>query len=365
MGVLVFNPGSTTLKVALWFEDGKLRDEHTFETWDLGEAARTYLRHLDPTVTAIGCRVVHGGNRFSEPILVTPDSIRQIDALGELAPLHNYGAAAVLRACFELAPQLPVVAVFDTAFHQTLPEVARTYAIPYQLAETESIQRYGFHGLSHQTACQILATELEKQGRKNSRLITCHLGGGASICAIKDGKSIDTSMGFSPLEGIMMATRSGDLDPGVILYLLRKGWTLEQLERTLNHESGLQGISGLSIDPRVLFQAADEGNPRAALALHVFTYRIAKTIASYMVPLQGVDGISFSGGIGENSARIRETICQQLQYLGIEIDQESNQANHQGAPFAFNTSTSAAGLWVIPNNEAEHIAKLTQQTLAL
>ncbi|MEI6478359.1 MAG: acetate/propionate family kinase [bacterium] len=357
MAVLVFNPGSTTLKASTVYPDGGIKSSQTIETWDLGTAAREILADLDPEVTAIGCRVVHGGREFIEPIRVDSSVIEKIRALGELAPLHNFGAAAVLEACLKLAPQLPVIAVFDTSFHATLPEVARTYALPYELAENEDLYRYGFHGISHQAAGHALTELLQNEGRPALRLVTCHLGGGASLCAILDGKSIDTTMGMTPMEGLVMATRSGDLDPGIMLHLLKKGWKTEDLERTLNQESGLLGVSGISNDPRPIIQAAQEGNQRAALAIELYTYRIAKGIAALAVPLGGIDGISFGGGVGQNSAFIREKVCQQLHFLGVSLDQLANNSGEPISPLRIHATNSNIGIWAIPTHEEGSIAQ--------
>ncbi len=364
MAILVLNPGSTTLKASLIHDDGTVSSYPTIETWDLGAAARGLLAELDPSVTAIGCRVVHGGRNFTEPTLVTPDVICTIEALGELAPLHNYGAAAVLKACLELAPNLPTVAVFDTAFHAHLPAVAHTYALPYELTEREGIVRYGFHGVAHESTSKTLAKLLLEEGKSEKRIITCHLGGGDSLCAILDGKSVDTTMGFTPLEGVMMATRSGDIDPDILFFLTNKGWDTQHLQHMLNSESGLLGVSGLSVDPRVLIEASSQGNERATLAIDLFTYRISKSIAALSVPLSGIDGISFSGGIGQHSAYIREKICQPLSYLGIILDQTANYSGEFDHPVKLNSEQSSVSIWSVPSNEEQSIAQTVTQLLA-
>ncbi|MBU6389072.1 acetate/propionate family kinase [Patescibacteria group bacterium] len=364
MAVLVLNPGSTTLKAAVVLADGSVRSHQSRETWDLGQAAREILGLLDSDVTAIGCRVVHGGQYFTEPTRVTPEVIDRIRELGDLAPLHNYGAAAVLRTCAELAPSLPVVAVFDTAYHTTLPPMARTYGIPYQLAETEGLYRYGFQGTVHQANVTAVALALEKDQRPNRRIISVHLGGGCSLCAALDGRSMDTTMGVTPLEGVMMATRSGDIDPGMLFHLMRKGWTPERVEKMLNQESGLRGVSGVSDDPRALFAAADTGNARAALAIDLYCYRIAKSIAAYTVPLGGVDGIAFSGGIGQHSGRIRQQVCDQLTHLGVGLDHQINGATDNPiTPTGLHRSESSVGVYAVPANEEVIIAKITDGLL--
>lgn len=358
MAVLVLNPGSTTLKAAIVSDDGTILSHSTLETWDLGQAAHTVLDALDVEISSIGCRVVHGGRQFSKPTLVTDEVIQAIQDLGELAPLHNYGAAAVLRTCMERLPQIPIIAVFDTAFHRTIPAVAHQYALPPDITEREGLYRYGFHGIVHQATSRTLTEKLREIGHATARVITCHLGGGASACAIKDGQSVDTSMGFSPLEGLVMATRTGTIDAGILLHLLKKGWDHDSLEHLLNTESGLLGVSGLSTDPRVLLAASDQGNERAKLAMELYTYRVAKEIAALTVPLGGLDALAFSGGIGQNSATTREMICNQLNHLGIILDQASDYAGEPTAPRCISPASSAVSVWTIPSMEELVIAQL-------
>lgn len=362
MAILVFNPGSTTLKTATITGGQNITHHETIETWDLGVAARTVLSSVADDVTAIGCRVVHGGREFTTPCKVTPEIIASIEKLGEIAPLHNYGAAAVLRACLEVTAHIPVVAVFDTAFHSTMPPVAHNYALPQTLVEAEGIYRYGFHGIVHQANAEKLTELLTASNRSSSRLISCHLGGGASICAIQDGRSVDTTMGFTPLEGLMMATRSGDVDPGVLLHLLHKGWTEESLRDLLNQQSGLLGVSGISNDPRPILAASAEGNAQASLAIELYTYRIAKQIAALTIPLGGLDGLAFSGGVGQNSAAIRERICNYLGHLGVQLNADANYSGDIIRPL--HNEQSPVGIWALASSEEHLIAELTEKALA-
>jgi acetate kinase len=296
--VLVVNAGSVSLKLSAVGPDGE-----TTKVSSLAEAP--------DDVEAVAHRVVHGGSRFREPVLVDDAVELELAGLTELAPLHNAPALAAIREARHAFPQLPQVAVFDTAFHRTIPDRASTYALPLELREL-GIRRFGFHGLSVQWASEQVPVP---------RLVVCHLGGGCSVTAVRDGRSVDTTMGFTPLEGVPMATRAGSVDPGALVYLLRHHLSVESLDFALEHESGLAGLSGLSGDVREL-QGSDQ--PRARLALDVFTYRIATAVGAMAVALDGLDALVFTAGIGEHSASVREAVCSRLEFLGVELDPSAN-----------------------------------------
>ena len=311
-------------------------------------------------INAVGHRVVHGGEQFNSSVLITDEVIRKIEDCIELAPLHNPPNLAGIRAISELLPEVPQVAVFDTAFHQTMPEHAYMYGIPYSLYTKYAIRRYGFHGTSHRyvsrRACEFLGMDYE-----NTKIITAHIGNGASITAIENGKSIDTSMGFTPIEGLLMGTRSGDVDLGIVTFLMEK----EQLGASavsalFNKHSGVLGLSGLSSDMRDIENAVAEGNERAKLALDVYEYRIKKYIASYVGALNGVDVIVFTGGVGENQACTRQAVCDGLSYLGLQIDPEINARTH-GKETVLSTPDSKVKVVVIPTDEEYMIASDTME----
>ncbi|EPJ5578580.1 acetate/propionate family kinase [Citrobacter farmeri] len=278
-------------------------------------------------IEGVGHRVAHGGESFKDSVRVTDESLAEIERLAELAPLHNPVNLLGINVFRQLLPNVPSVAVFDTAFHQTLEEPAYIYPLPWRYYAEFGIRRYGFHGTSHK---YVSATLAEKLGVPLSalRVVCCHLGNGSSICAIKGGKSVNTSMGFTPQSGVMMGTRSGDIDPSILPWVAqRENMTPQQLNHLLNNESGLLGVSGVSHDYRDVEQAADGGNPRATLALSLFAERIRATIGSYIMQMGGLDALVFTGGIGENSARARAAVCQNLHFLGLAIDEEKNQRN--------------------------------------
>lgn len=333
MNILVLNPGSSTLKFALGDESGTI--EHARMT----EATAEVLRKFAGRIDAVGCRVVHGGSRFVQPTIVDDAVLDGIRELSALAPLHNPLAVEVIEEVRRSLPRVPIVAVFDTAFHQTMPPVASTYAVPPELG----VRRYGFHGISYAYIASRIHVE---------RLIACHLGNGASVCAMRDGKSVDTSMGLTPMEGLVMGTRAGDLDPGVILHLLRRGVDVDDL---LNHRSGLLGLSGTSGDVRTLQESND---PRAALALEVFAYRVSKYVGAYAAVLGGVDALVFTAGIGEHSAPMRARICAPLAHLGIALDDALNRAAAKG------DRAIGAKVWVIPTHEELEIARAVAAALA-
>ncbi len=316
------------------------------------------------TIEAVGFRVVHGGGLYSEPTLVTTTVLDEVTAFENLAPLHIPAEVAAIRQIQLLVPKTPIVAVFDSAFHQTLPPVAYTYALPVEVSDLHRLRRYGFHGISHSYVSSRLISHL---GRPSSgtKVITCHLGNGASICAVRDGQSIDISMGFTPLEGLVMGTRSGDIDAGLVLYLIRAvGMTPHEVDELLNEKSGMFGISDLSADVRILEQAAIDGNKRAELSLDVFAYRAAKYIAAFAAALDGLDSIAFTGGIGEHSISMRHRICSRLGFFGLRIEAELNNSAVGGADAIISAEDSLIQTWVIPTNEEEHIASSTYRLLS-
>ena len=275
-------------------------------------------------VGAVGHRVVHGGEKFTSSCLINDESMKAIEECNDLAPLHNPAHLIGIRACQELMPGVPMVAVFDTAFHQTMPDVAYTYGIPYEYYEKYKVRRYGFHGTSHSYVSKRTA-EIVGKPYDQMKIIVCHLGNGASISAVNCGKSVDTSMGLTPLEGLVMGTRSGDLDPAIIDFVGKKeGLSLDEMNEVLNKKSGMLGISGVSSDGRDLEAAAETGNKRAQLALDVFDYRVIKYIGAYAAAMNGVDAIAFTAGIGENNIKMRKDVCSSLTYLGVKLDEEKN-----------------------------------------
>ena len=314
-------------------------------------------------IDAVGCRVVHGGAKFVKPARVTVSMLNELRALKELAPLHNPVDVAVIEQVQRSLPETPVFAIFDTSFHHTLPEVAFTYALPFDLSTRYSLRRYGFHGISHAYVSRLLIEHMGR-GPEGTRIITCHLGNGASVCALRDGQSVDISMGLTPMEGLVMGTRSGDVDPGLILYLLRAtGLTASDVHDLLNHQSGLLGLSGVSGDVRVLEQAAAEGHKRAEVALALFAYRTCKYIGAFAAALEGLDAIAFAGGIGEHSASMRSRICERLHFLGIHIDNGRNGAAIGSRPMKISAANSPVEVWVIPTNEEQEIAQTTYEQI--
>jgi len=324
-----------------------------------------YLKEqsLDKDIMAIGHRVVHGGEVYSAPTLLTDDVIQSISSLSSLAPLHNPANLIGVAATQAAFPDLPQVAVFDTAFHQTMPEHAFLYAIPYDLYKKHGLRRYGFHGTSHYYVAKQAADMLNKSVEKTN-VITAHLGNGCSITAIKNGQSVDTSMGLTPLEGVVMGTRSGDIDPGLLLHLINElGYSVEQVNTLLNKESGLQGLSMMSNDCRTLEGAVlDESNSQATLAMDVFCYRIAKTIASYAAALSSLDALVFTGGIGENSSYVREQVVNRLSLLNFDIDDQQNTACRFGQSGNISSAQSRP-CFVIATDEEWVIAEQTQHIL--
>ena len=311
-------------------------------------------------VDAIGHRIVHGGEKFASSAVITDEMIATVEECNDLAPLHNPANLIGIRACQELMPGVPMVAVFDTAFHQTMPDVAYTYGIPYEYYEKYKVRRYGFHGTSHSYVSKRTA-EIVGKPYDQMKIIVCHLGNGASISAVNCGKSVDTSMGLTPLEGLVMGTRSGDLDPAIIDFVGKKeGLSLDEMNEVLNKKSGMLGISGVSSDGRDLEAAAETGNKRAQLALDVFDYRVIKYIGAYAAAMNGVDAIAFTAGIGENNIKMRKDVCSSLTYLGVKLDEEKN--NVRGEERIISADDSKVQVLLVPTNEELTIAR---ETLAL
>lgn len=313
-------------------------------------------------ITAVGHRIVQGGARFSKSELVTAEVIEGIRDLIPLAPLHNAGHVQAIEACLEVfGDKIPQVVVFDTAFHSTMPPKAYIYPLPYEYYEKYHIRRYGFHGTSHRYVSNRYA-ELTGKSLEGTKIISCHLGNGSSITAIQDGKVIDTSMGLTPLDGFMMGTRCGTLDPSVVTYIEEKeNLTPQQMSDILNKKSGLLGISGVSSDDRDVTKAADEGNERAILAHDILQYEIKKFIGGYYVALGGCDAMIFTAGLGENQAHHREAICEQLACFGVKIDKEINAQTVGGKEAKISTDDSKIDVYVIPTNEELVIARDTQE----
>ena len=308
-------------------------------------------------VNAVGHRIVHGGEKFASSVVITDEVLEAVAQCNDLAPLHNPANLIGINACKELMPGVPMVAVFDTAFHQTMPEKAYLYGLPYEYYENYKVRRYGFHGTSHsfvsKETARFLGMDLE-----NSKIIVCHLGNGASISAVKDGKCVDTSMGLTPLEGLVMGTRSGDIDPAIMEYIAKKeNLDIAGVMNVLNKKSGLEGISGLSSDFRDLTAGAKEGNKRAIAAIEVFCYRVAKYVGSYVAAMNGVDAIAFTAGIGENVGLVREKVCSYLGYLGITLDAEANAKS--GDDCVISAADSKVKVAVIPTNEELAICRET------
>ena len=309
-------------------------------------------------ISAVGHRVVHGGEKYKESVVINDEVKANIEECFKLAPLHNPANMIGIKACEELMPNTPMVAVFDTAFHGTMPEDAYLYALPYELYEKDGIRKYGFHGTSHKYVSQTCA---EVMGRdiKDLKIITCHLGNGASLCAVKNGVSVDTSMGFTPLEGVAMGTRCGNIDPAIVTFLMKEeGLSVDEVNDLLNKKSGVLGISGISSDFRDIEDAAfNKGNRRAQLALRIFEYKIRTTIGAYAAAMGGVDAIVFTAGVGENGPETREKCLEGLEFLGVEIDKEAN--NVRGKIREISKAGCNVKAFVIPTNEELVIARDT------
>ena len=308
-------------------------------------------------ISAIGHRLVHGGEKINKSVIITDEVVEVLKECIDLAPLHNPAGIIGIEACKKVMPGKPMVGVFDTAFHQTMPKERYIYPIPFEYYEKYGIRKYGFHGTSHMYVSQRLA-EIVKKDAKDLKIVTCHLGQGSSICAVKGGESVDTSMGLTPLAGIPMVTRSGDLDPSVVTFLMKKeGWTAEEVENVLNKKSGVQGISGLAPDFREIEAASYTDNERAFIAIEKFKYEIASYIAKYAVAMNGIDYIVFTGGVGENQINIRKGICEKLEFMGVKIDVDAN--NMRGEEKEISAPDSKIKVYVVPTNEELMIAKET------
>jgi len=390
MKILVLNSGSSSLKYKLfdmheekpllsgeidgigldrcvfrieYYEDGKeKKDQEKLLVNDHVDAVMLALKSLKQKkvikeyseITGTGHRVVHGGEHYSKPILIDRKVINTIRDMYDMAPLHNPHNLAGILACRKMLSQTPQVAVFDTAFHQTLAPQAYLYALPYELYKKHKIRRYGFHGTSHKYVSE---QAIKLLGKKESRIITCHLGNGASLAAVKNNESVDTSMGFTPLEGLIMGTRTGSIDPAIPIYLIRdKGMKPGQVDNLLNKESGLMGVSGITRDVRDLHKAALKGNKRAELALQMFARRAAFYIGGYIALLGGLDALVFTAGIGEGAWFVRRDICKYFEHLGIKIDVEANKKDNT----IISKPSSKIKVFVIPTNEELQIARETK-----
>ncbi|ARI76796.1 acetate kinase [Halobacillus mangrovi] len=346
-------------------EVGEEKDKTITDIPDHGEAVRLLLDKLTANgiiesldeINGVGHRVVHGGERFSESVLITDEVIQEIEEVSDLAPLHNPANLTGIRAFREVLPNVPHVAVFDTAFHQSMPEQSYLYSLPYEYYEKYGIRKYGFHGTSHKYVSE-RAAEMLGRPVEQLRILSCHLGNGASIAAIEGGKSIDTSMGFTPLAGVTMGTRSGNIDPALIPFIMEKtGKTANEVMNVLNKESGMLALSGFSSDLRDIEERASEGDERAELALEVFAARIHKYIGSYAARMHGIDAIVFTAGVGENSTSIRERVLKGLEFMGVYWDPSLNQV--RGKEAFVNYPHSPVKVMIIPTNEEVMIARDT------
>ena len=310
----------------------------------------------------IGHRVVHGGEKFSKPVIITDEVIEEIKQCSELAPLHNPAAILGIEACKKVAPNIKMVAVFDTAFHQTMEKDKYIYPIPYEYYEKYKIRKYGFHGTSHQYVSSRVA-ELMIEDIKNLKIVSCHLGQGASVCAIQNGKSVETSMGLTPLGGICMGTRSGDLDPSIASYIMKKeDLSAQEMENILNKKSGAYGVSGVSVDFRDIEAEANAGDERAKLALDVFHETVASYIVKCAVAMNGIDVITFEAGVGEKGQDSRQAICDKLEFLGVQLDREKNQATRD-IEAKISNEYSKIKVYVVPTNEELMIARETRERI--
>ncbi len=393
MKVLVLNCGSSSLKyqlIDMETEDvlaqGKyerIGEDEAFIThkvngqkFEIAHTAKNHAEAIDFTlkqltnpeykvidsldeITAIGHRLAHGGEKIAESVVIDENVINILKDCIELAPLHNPAGITGIEACMEVMPGKPMVGVFDTSFHQTISKEKYIYPIPYEYYEKYGVRKYGFHGTSHMYVSRRLA-EIENKPIENLKIVTCHLGQGSSICAVEEGKSIDTSMGLTPLAGIPMVTRCGDIDPSIVTFLMKKeNLTADEVENILNKKSGVQGISGLAPDFRVIEEESVNGNEKAQIAMNNFKYSIAGYIAKYAVAMNGVDAIVFTGGVGENQINIRKGICEQLTFMGVEIDEQRN--NVRSEEKLVSKDSSKVKIYVIPTNEELMIARETKR----
>ncbi|HWR50021.1 MAG TPA: acetate kinase [Bryobacteraceae bacterium] len=368
MKILVLNCGSASVKYRLIEtsaalmaanEDRVLAGGAVEDTTCYERAVKTAIDLIGnhSEIDAVGHRIVHGG-RFSSAVVMDDSVVREIEDVSALAPLHNPVHLCGYRASRAILPNCPHVAVFDTAFHQTIPRHAYLYAIPYDLYTRHNVRRFGFHGTSHRYV-SLRYAQLQGRGPEAFRLITCHLGNGCSVCAVDRGRSVDTSMGFTPLEGLVMGSRAGDLDAGALLYLMEKeGLNIEETNRFLNRECGLRGVSGISNDMRELLACVERGDELARLAVEIFCYRVKKYIGACFAAMNGADAIVFTAGIGEHAAAVRERICESMGALGVRIDCEKNLAA-TGMEMDISAAGSATRVWVIPTREELLIARET------
>ena len=327
----------------------------------LTDAENGVIASLDE-IGAVGHRVVHGGEKFASSVLITDDVMAAVEECNDLAPLHNPANIIGINACKELMPSVPQVAVFDTAFHQTMPAEAYIYGIPYEYYEKYGVRKYGFHGTSHSYVSKRTA-EILGADYNSLKTIVCHLGNGASICAVENGKSVETSMGMTPVMGLIMGTRSGSIDPGVIEYIAKKdGLDMAGAINVLNKKSGVLGVSGVSSDFRDLDAAIAEGNERAKIAIDVFVHRVVHYVGAYAAAMNGVDAIVFTAGVGENDPGVRAKVCEKLGYLGVEIDAEKN--NVRGEERIITTDSSKVKVLVVPTNEELMIARETLEIVS-
>lgn len=310
-------------------------------------------------ISAVGHRIVQGAEVFDKTTLVTDEVIDKIDEMKELAPVHNHAHALALRACKKVLPEgVPMVVVFDTAFHQTMPEKAFMFGLPYEDYEKYHVRKYGFHGTSHRFVSHALADAMGKD-IKDLKIVSCHLGNGSSITAVDGGKSVDTSMGFTPLDGVLMGTRSGAVDPSAVTYIQEKhGFSAAEMSEYMNKKSGFLGVSGISSDNRDITAAAQKGDKRAILASEMLQYQIKKYIGSYAAAMNGLDAVLFTGGIGENAWEVREGVCKDMEFFGIKIDTEKNKGT-RGELIKISTPDSKVEVWVVPTNEELLIARDT------
>ena len=391
MKILVLNSGSSSLKYQLMdMETEEVMAKGNYERIGVGESFITHkvngekykivnpvenheqaisfmleqLTHSDygviasfDEIDAVGHRVVHGGEKFSESVVIDDDVIKAIEDCIDLAPLHNPAGLTGIRACQKVLSGKPMVAVFDTAFHQTMPKEHYLYPIPYEYYEKYGIRKYGFHGTSHRFVSNRIAEVLGKPV-EDLKVINCHLGQGASLCAIKGGKSVDTSMGLTPLAGIAMGTRSGDLDPSIVTFIMKKeNLTPDEMSNILNKKSGLLGMSGISADNRDILEEVEKGNERASFAIKSYSYIIAQYIAKYAATMNGVDVITFTGGVGERGPDERKAICEYLGFMGVELDLEEN--NVKAVEKEISKKDSKVKVWIVPTDEELMIARDT------
>ena len=395
MKILVLNAGSSSLKYQLFNMDtkevlakglcerigagGAITHKRTgaapySEELDLPDHSTALAKVLDllasgehgvissiEEIDAVGHRVAHGGEMLKESSIITESVVKYLETIVPINPLHGPPAIAGIKACLAIMPSVPQVAVFDTSFYSEIEDFRYVYPIPYEFYENDKVRRYGFHGTSHRYVSAELARLLGKP-IEDLKIITCHLGNGSSITAVDGGRAIDTSMGFTPQEGIAMGTRSGSIDPTVVTYIMKtKGYTPEQMEDILNKKSGLLGVSGISNDCRNIHTAADEGNARAELSMKILTNGIKKHIGAYTAEMNGLDALVFTAGIGENDARVREAVCENMEYLGIKMDEEKNRNFVRGIPFEISADDSSVAVWIIPTDEEYMIANDTQR----